>query len=129
MGRELREAIMTGMAARAVDYVAAQRRRRELAESMDAIIRTVDAVILPCAMLEVPSFDDPAAVKAYMTKTCTTAFNVTGHPAHSFPTGFDARGLPTSAQVVGSYFDERMVLRVAHAYERTRDWIARRPNL
>jgi aspartyl-tRNA(Asn)/glutamyl-tRNA(Gln) amidotransferase subunit A len=96
---------------------------------MDAIVRTVDVIVLPCAMLGVPSFDDPAGVKAYMTKTCTTAFSVTGHPAHSMPTGFDERGLPTSVQVVGGYFDEAMVLRVAHAYERMRDWSARRPQL
>jgi aspartyl-tRNA(Asn)/glutamyl-tRNA(Gln) amidotransferase subunit A len=129
MGRELREAIMGGMAARAVDYVAAQRRRRELAESMDSIVRTVDAFLLPCAMLGVPSFEDPVAVKAYMTKTCTTAFNVTGHPAHAFPTGFDGRGLPTSAQVVTGYFNDAMVLRIAHAYDGACNWAAHRPTL
>jgi aspartyl-tRNA(Asn)/glutamyl-tRNA(Gln) amidotransferase subunit A len=129
MGQELRTALMTGSAARAVDYVAAQRRRRELAVSMDAMIRSVDAVLLPCALHTAPSFDSPVAVTTFMKETCTTAFNVTGHPALSFRTGFDDNGLPTSAQLCGGYFEDGKLLRIARVYEQAKEWHARRPAL
>ncbi len=127
MGRELRESIMAGLANRGVDYVAAQRRRRELAQSMNAFVSAFDAVLLPCLNHTAPPISDAAAVKRSQMAGATTAFNVSGHPALSVRTGFDATGLPTSAQVAGRYFDEAMVLRVAQAYERARDWHNKRP--
>ena len=127
MGRELREAIMTGLAARAVDYVAAQRRRRELALLTDEALMGFDAVLLPCAFHTAPSFDDADKVRRFMSDSATTAFNISGHPALAIPTGLDAAGLPTSAQLVGRYFDEATLLRVARAYERARAWTDQPP--
>jgi aspartyl-tRNA(Asn)/glutamyl-tRNA(Gln) amidotransferase subunit A len=37
--------------------------------------------------------------------------------------------LPIGLQIAGKPFDERMVLRVAHAYERRHDWRSRQPQL
>lgn len=129
MGRELREALMMGTAARAVDYVTAQRRRSELASSMDALVSRYDGILLPCAYRTPTPFSDPDLVKDFQGRSATTAFNISGHPALSMRTGFDAEGLPTSAQLVGRYFDEAMVLRIARAYERSREWHLRRPTL
>lgn len=129
MGQALREKMMGGFLTRAVDYVAAQRRRRELAASLDALINTVDALVLPGAFHVAPPFNNPDQVKAFTTETAMTPFNLSGHPAMSVCTGFDANGLPTNAQVVGRWFDESTVLRVARAYERITDWRARRPSL
>jgi aspartyl-tRNA(Asn)/glutamyl-tRNA(Gln) amidotransferase subunit A len=44
-------------------------------------------------------------------------------------TGYDASGLPTNAQIVGRWFDEARVFRVARAYERATPWRDRRPVL
>jgi aspartyl-tRNA(Asn)/glutamyl-tRNA(Gln) amidotransferase subunit A len=127
MGRALRESLMAGFCARSVDYIAAQRRRRALAIEMEALLKTVDVLLLPCAFHTAPSYEDADKVEAFMRQTATTAFGVTGHPSMSIPTGFSEDGLPTSAQLVARWFDEAMVLRVARAYERTRDWRHRRP--
>ncbi len=127
MGRELRESIMNGFSARAIDYVAAQRQRAQLAASIDAVMRGFDAVLLPCLQHTAASFDDQPAVKASLADSATTAFNISGHPALSIRTGFDADGLPTSAQIAGRHFDEAMVLRVGNAYERARSWHEKRP--
>jgi aspartyl-tRNA(Asn)/glutamyl-tRNA(Gln) amidotransferase subunit A len=43
------------------------------------------------------------------------------------PTGIDDRGLPTCMQVVGKFWDEAMVMRVAHAYEQANDFCRRVP--
>jgi aspartyl-tRNA(Asn)/glutamyl-tRNA(Gln) amidotransferase subunit A len=129
MGREFRDSMMAGLAARSVDYLAAQRRRRELAAAIDAVVASVDALLLPGMLHTAPPASDPERVKAFMSDAMTTAFNISGHPALAVRTGFDHDGLPTNAQIVGRYFDEATVLRVAHTYERARKWHERRPPL
>ncbi len=129
MGQALRDKMMSGFNVRAVDYLAAQRQRRSLALSTDDFLQGYDAVLAPCALHTAPPFADPEAVIAFTRDKLTSVFNVSGHPAMSIRTGFDAAGLPTNAQVVGRYFDEATVLRVAHAHEAATEWRARRPLL
>jgi aspartyl-tRNA(Asn)/glutamyl-tRNA(Gln) amidotransferase subunit A len=129
MGQALRDKMMSGFLTRAVDYLAAQRRRRELAAATDALVRTVDALVLPCAFHTAPPIEDFDRVKAFTTDTACPPFNMSGHPAMSVCTGFDDAGLPANAQVAGRYFDEATVLRVARAYERATRWRERRPAL
>jgi aspartyl-tRNA(Asn)/glutamyl-tRNA(Gln) amidotransferase subunit A len=59
----------------------------------------------------------------------TYPFNLAGVPAISVPCGFDRQELPIGLQIAAQPFDEAMVLRVAHAYERTHDWHRRMPPL
>src|SRR5207237_9794312 len=114
---------------RASEYIRAARWRREMAAAPDAAVASCDAVICAAAMLPNPRFDDEDATKAYMAASATSVFNVSGHPALTQCMGFDAQGLPLSIQVVGRYFDEPTLLRVAAAYETATPWRARRPQL
>ena len=59
----------------------------------------------------------------------TNPFNITGHPALSAPCGFTAEGLPVGLQVIGRYYREADVLRVAAAYEAITRWRDRRPEV
>jgi aspartyl-tRNA(Asn)/glutamyl-tRNA(Gln) amidotransferase subunit A len=129
MGQALRDKMMSGCTVRAVDYLAAQRQRRALALSTDAVVRCFDAVLMPCAMHTAPPFSDPEAVTDFTRHKMTTPFNVSGHPGMSVCSGFDAAGLPTNMQIGGRYFDEATVLRVAHAFETATPWRERRPVL
>ena len=47
-------------------------------------------------------------------------FNLTGHPALTVPSGFDAAGLPTAVQVVGRWGADLDVLRLGARTRRTR---------
>jgi aspartyl-tRNA(Asn)/glutamyl-tRNA(Gln) amidotransferase subunit A len=129
MGQALRDKMMSGFTVRAVDYLAAQRERRALALSTDAMMRGFDAVIMPTSMHVAPPFSDPAAVTDFTRNKATTPFNVSGHPGMSVISGFNAAGLPTNMQIGGRYFEEATVLRVAHAFEKATPWRARRPVL
>jgi aspartyl-tRNA(Asn)/glutamyl-tRNA(Gln) amidotransferase subunit A len=129
MGRALRDKMTSGFSLRAVDFLAATRMRRQLALATDAAIRTCDAVLLPCTFTTAPPFGDQEKLVAFTMHAATSVFNVSGHPAISIATGFDSGGLPTSAQVVGRYFDESMVYRVAKVIEDALSERSRRPAL
>lgn len=56
-------------------------------------------------------------------------FNHTGHPALSLPAGWTSDGLPIGLQIVGPWFGEAGVLRLARPIERARSWPERRPRV
>ncbi|MEN5081620.1 amidase [Bosea sp. TWI1241] len=127
MGQALREKMMAGFTVRAADYLAATRLRRSLVAATDALVRSCDALLMAGAFHVAPRFDEPETITPFTADTATTVFNVTGHPALSVCTGFDAGGLPLNAQIAGRFFDEATVLRVAQAYESATPWRDRRP--
>jgi aspartyl-tRNA(Asn)/glutamyl-tRNA(Gln) amidotransferase subunit A len=129
MGQALREKMMSGFMTRAVDYLAAQRRRREIAATINALVCSVDALVLPCAFHVAPPFSDFDRVKAFTTDTACPPFNASGHPGMSVCTGFDKNGLPTNAQIVARWFDEATIYKVARTYERATNWRQIRPGL
>ena len=45
-------------------------------------------------------------------------WNVTGQPAASVPCGLTAAGLPVGLQVVGGLYQDALVLRACHAFQR-----------
>jgi amidase len=51
----------------------------------------------------------------------TSPFNYTGFPAVSIPCG-KSDGLPVGLQLVAPHFREDLLIRVAHAYQRSVDW-------
>src|SRR5581483_10967500 len=118
----------------AVEYVHMQRVRQVMIDQMSAVLREVDAVLMPttatpahpigAATVSVAGEEEP--VLAALTRYTPLA-NVTGQPALAVPCGFTDSGLPLSFQVLGRPFDEATILRVARAYERETDWGARRP--
>ena len=52
-----------------------------------------------------------------------------GCPAISVPCGFSHSGLPIGLQIIGRPFEDSLVLRAAHAYEKSTLWHTRHPNL
>ena len=52
----------------------------------------------------------------------TQLFNYTGHPALALPVGTSSAGLPVSMQLVGRFFDDPLLMRVARAYQHATDW-------
>ncbi len=113
MGQALRDKMMTGFGIRAVDYLAAQRQRRLLADELDRAMDGLAALLLPCTSITAPGLDDADAVVAFTRQAFVAPFNISGHPALSLPTGFDGDGMPTAAQLVGQLFAEPALLGIA----------------
>jgi aspartyl-tRNA(Asn)/glutamyl-tRNA(Gln) amidotransferase subunit A len=127
-GASLRYRIIAGGLVRAEDYIQAMRLRTELARSLQAVLSTVDLLMLPTS--EPAGKLEPVPPSTLFTRSgFTAAFNVGGNPALSVCNGFDSRGLPYSLQIVGRLFDEATVLRAGNAYEKATPWRDRRPAL
>lgn len=56
-------------------------------------------------------------------------FNLTGHPALTIPSGFDASGLPTAVQMVGRWGEDFGLLRLGAILEVIRPWAAHQPRV
>ena len=129
MGFGLRDKLMAGSMVRAVDYLAAQRQRRIIADAVDRMVRSVDAIVTFGACHVAPRLGVEPEMTAFTAETALIPFSLSGHPTLVQCTGFDPDGLPLHWQVVGRHFREPDILKVAAAYEAATPWRQRRPSL
>ena len=131
---DVRTLVEMGRLVTGADYLKAEQYRTALMTEFRKVFATVDVVIGPTTPITawkrgewtVQVAGRPESVLAASWRF-TYPYNLTGMPAISIPSGFDRDGLPIGLQIAGRPFDEPMVLRVAHAYERTHDWKDRLP--
>ena len=57
----------------------------------------------------------------------TLLFNFSRNPAISFPAGFSLSGLPIGMQLAGRHLEEALLLRAAHAFQKSTGWHSCRP--
>jgi aspartyl-tRNA(Asn)/glutamyl-tRNA(Gln) amidotransferase subunit A len=65
----------------------------------------------------------------YLSDIFTISVNLAGVPALSMPCGFTKGGLPVGMQLIGNFFKEEKLFRIAYTYERNTDWHKRSPEL
>ncbi|MCM8745535.1 amidase [Thermomicrobium sp. CFH 73360] len=122
---------IAGLTIPAVDYLRAQRIRRQLREELTSLLAPYDAIVAPSTLVVASPltsrFDDYAG-PARRTPL-SAASNLAGFPAISVPNGFGERGLPTGLQFVGRAGDESTLLALARSYQARTDWHCRRPPL
>jgi aspartyl-tRNA(Asn)/glutamyl-tRNA(Gln) amidotransferase subunit A len=126
---ELRAAFELGSFYSGVDYVQAQRVRREVMQATERAMAPFDAVVMPTSPVPTTPIASSPPEHAMLRPRNTMPFNVLGLPGISVPCGFTGDGLPVGLQIIGKAFDEAGVLRIAHAYEQATDWHRRRPPL
>lgn len=106
---------------------------RKLAKDYDEALDKYDVLIMPTTLTPaVPLLAKGAGIKEQLSiskgkveNTCP--FNSSGHPALALPIGYVERKeegvkVPASMQIVGKWWDEMKVLRVALAWEDAMDW-------
>jgi aspartyl-tRNA(Asn)/glutamyl-tRNA(Gln) amidotransferase subunit A len=110
-------------------YLQAQKIRRLIARDFAEAFKRCDVIAGPAA----PSvaFDlgtrDKDPVQMYLDDLYTIPINLAGLPGMSIPCGFGAKGRPVGLQIVGNYWSEAAMLRVAHSYQQATDWHAKGP--
>jgi aspartyl-tRNA(Asn)/glutamyl-tRNA(Gln) amidotransferase subunit A len=126
-GMEVKRRIMLGTYALSAGYydayyLKAQKVRTLLTRDFDEAFKQVDVIAAPTAPTAAfklgEKVDDPLAM--YLADIYTVTANLAGIPGISVPCGETREGLPIGLQILGRHFDEATVLRVAHAYEKSR---------
>ncbi len=105
-------------------YLKAQRLRRLIAQDFVSAFENVDVIAGPVAPTTAwkigAQTNDP--VKNYLADVFTLPASLAGLPGMSVPVGFGAGKLPIGMQLIGNYFEEAGLLRVAHEYQQVSQW-------
>lgn len=117
-GIETQFNIAIARGATAVDYVHAQRVRTRAMAHFERALGQCDAIITPASGNTAPRIHPGGGAVSDLSRSMETmrfAFtsNFTGHPAISFPAGYDTAGLPIGMQAIGRGWSERLLLRLA----------------
>jgi aspartyl-tRNA(Asn)/glutamyl-tRNA(Gln) amidotransferase subunit A len=126
-GAIARQRILDGAVMSAADYIDAQRLRARLTRRTLAVFAGIDAALTVSGMDPTCRLDDAEACARIYSRQARQPFNVTGQPAMALPAGFTRSGLPLSLQLIGNPFQEAVLYRIAHAYERATGWSEHRP--
>jgi aspartyl-tRNA(Asn)/glutamyl-tRNA(Gln) amidotransferase subunit A len=130
-GAIMRSRILGFCALQAADYVRAQRRREALIREAERMYERYD-LFLTAAPGSAPSLAHHRAIGLddKREKPKFTAFaSVTGGPALVACSGFDGEGMPLAFELSSRPFNDDIVLRAGHAYQRATGWPSRRPTL
>ena len=114
----------------ATDYInALQYRGYALEQFLDEVLSKVDALHAPVLPIPTPTLeqttysDGPAYLKMVVSLTRNTRpINFLGLPALSVTCGYTQNGMPTSFQLIGRPFCERLLLQLGHRYQQETGW-------
>ncbi|MGH2378707.1 MAG: amidase, partial [Candidatus Limnocylindria bacterium] len=103
------------------DYALARRTQLEIRHAWSEVLRAYAGVLTPTTAVAAPLAEGQDALEQAARLTARTSpFNLTGLPAMSVSCGLTSEGLPIGLQIAGGPWTERVVLRIARAYERAR---------
>lgn len=131
-GPEVKRRIMLGTYVLSAGYYdayygKAQQVRSLLKADFRKAFESCDAIITPTS--PTPAFligektDDPLAM--YLNDIYTVTANLAGIPGISVPCGLSSNRLPIGFQLLGAYWSEPTLLKLAHAYETARPFTER----
>ena len=108
-------------------YLKAQKVRMLIKNDFATAFAKCDAVLTPTAPSPAFRFgdkvDDPLAM--YLNDIYTVTANLAGIPGISVPCGLSAERLPIGLQLLGPYWSEGLLFRLAHAYQQAHPLNAR----
>ncbi len=134
-GLEVKRRIMIGTYALSSGYydayyLRAQKMRTLIRRDFETAFASCDVIITPTSPTTAFRFGNVAdnPLQMYLNDIFTIPANLAGLPGVSIPCGMDGK-LPIGLQIVGKAFDEKTILRVAHAYENLRGFDMPLPEL
>jgi aspartyl-tRNA(Asn)/glutamyl-tRNA(Gln) amidotransferase subunit A len=131
-GAEVKRRIMLGTYVLSAGYYDAYYRKAQQVRTLIkndflTAFKNCDAIITPTA--PTPAFaigekvDDPLAM--YLNDIYTVTANLAGIPGLSVPCGLSAQRLPIGFQLLGPYWSEPTLFKLAHAYQQVRPFTER----
>jgi aspartyl-tRNA(Asn)/glutamyl-tRNA(Gln) amidotransferase subunit A len=115
-------------------YIEGLRELLQLRHDIHKVFASVDVLVTPTAPIPARRIseaiaDEPRKIPRPLDLRNTAPFNINGLPSISIPCGFTKSGLPIGLQISGSPGGERVVLRLAHAFEQATKWHKHRPSM
>ncbi len=133
---DFRAGLALGQFILAEHFIRAKRIMTLYRRQTEAVFDGVDVLLTPATPLVAPEFGTVSTKIGGLEEPVgnammrfSTFFNMTGHPAITLPSGLSSQGLPMSVQLVGRYFDEAKLLRVASKVEEEERFRLPRPLL
>ena len=118
----------------ASDYINAQRLRRKITASFNAVWKHADCLIVPGTPTSAPKIgqtqieiEGVADDVRLVTTRLMRGINVLGWPALSLPSGFAHNGLPIGVQILGRANAEKTILAIGAALEDATSELRRAP--
>lgn len=139
--RQMKDAVQwnidKGLSLTAQDLISAHGARARLAAAVRDFFSRYDVLITPAVQVlpfdaaqEYPSSIEGVPMHTYLDwMRAACLISATGLPSVSMPGGFSASGLPVGFQMVTADQADRLLLRVAHAFEESTGFHRRRPRL
>ncbi|HEV7475751.1 MAG TPA: Asp-tRNA(Asn)/Glu-tRNA(Gln) amidotransferase subunit GatA [Pyrinomonadaceae bacterium] len=133
-GAEVKRRIMLGTYVLSAGYYEAyygkaQQVRALIKEDFRKAFESCDAIITPTsptpAFLLGEKVDNPLAM--YLNDIYTVTANLAGIPGLNVPCGLSSKRLPIGFQLLGAYWSEPTLLKLAHAYETAQPFTERPP--
>ena len=129
-GADVRGRLEQGGKTRAVDYMNAQEVMRRARREVEAVLESVDAIVIPTAPAAAPPIGSERVSVGDAEIPLRNALvdrnrlgNFTGLPAISMPCGATHNGLPVGLQFVGRRFDDAGLITIALRFsEALREW-------
>lgn len=111
-------------------YVHAQKVRRLLRDQVVTAFSEVDLLIGPTSPTTAFKLGEKAQdpLQLYLADRYANPANLAGLPAISFASGF-INNLPVGCQLMGNYFNEGLLLNIAHRYQQQTNWHTQLPTI
>lgn len=122
-GKQVKKRILLGSYVKAFDgeypyYEQALKLRQLIREELLGVMTHYDALLAPTTPTTAfPLGGALTPIEMYLSDIYTVSSNIAGTPAISIPYGQDAEGLPIGVQLIGGYFEEGKLLRIAKCLE------------
>ena len=131
-GPALAGLIDAGLEVSGLQYQEILLHRADFSGQVRALFEDIDLLLIPAQPQASPTLqdmatlgEDPGAVERLLR--FTAPFDLTGSPAITLPCGFTEAGTPIAFQFVGRHFEEDLLVRAGHAYQKETDWHSQHP--
>ncbi len=125
-GSDTLELFRLGLLIPASEYVTALRARGPIIKAFYKAFNDIDVMVTPATADVAPPIGaeflgNGETLRGGLLRMASP-FNTTGFPALTLPCGFTEEGLPIGLQLVAKPGNEKLLLRLAYAYEQSHEW-------
>ncbi|MGI4855726.1 MAG: amidase [Janthinobacterium lividum] len=119
LGADLEARLVAAATTSASDVAAAERVRKRFTDEVDALLESVDVLVLPTLpSLPITVAQARAGASVIGVSSLIRPFNLSGHPAITVPMPVAGETIKAGLQIVGRHGDDELVCAVAAVFEK-----------